>query len=67
YEACVEKVNEWVADLDLGQNAIQDGYHLDGGTIPTVVISINKDMPIDEEKVSRLNYILKDGFKKLMR
>jgi len=67
YEASVEGVNDWLKGVGLDEDVIQNGYHLDGGTNETVVLSISRIILIDEENVSRLNHILKEGFRKLMQ
>ena len=66
YEVSKEGVWDWLKELGLDERVIRKDYHLDGGRTETVVVSIDKDVSVDEENVSRLNYILKEGFRKII-
>jgi|GEM_PF-2906107 len=67
YEASEEGIWDWLRELGLNEQVIRKGFHLDGGKVDTVVISIDKDIPIDEENVNRLNHILREGFRKIIQ
>jgi hypothetical protein len=66
YEASKLGVLDWLKELGLNQNVIRKDYHLDGGKTETIVVSIDKSIIINEDNVNQLNYILREGFQKLM-
>ena len=68
YEATRDEVNEWLVSLGLEQSALSDNRHLDANKNEMVkLISIKTGTEITTEDVERLNLILKDGFRRLMR
>lgn len=67
YQASIEGVKDWLKGLGLEESVIQKGYHLDGGSIDTVVVSIDKAITIREENVSHLNHIIREGFRKIIQ
>jgi hypothetical protein len=66
YEVTKEVIQDWLKELGLDQDAIREDYHLDGGKTKTIVLSIDKDTSFEKEDVSRLNHILKEGFRKII-
>ncbi len=67
YALCKESIKDWLKELGLDESVIRNEYHLDGGSTDTVVVSIDKDIVVDEDSVNRLNYILKEGFRKVIQ
>jgi len=66
YEECKQEIHTWLKEIGLKEKAIKNDYHLDSTKKePAVVFSLDKDAQIDEDRVSRFNYILKDGFRRL--
>jgi len=51
--------------VGLAADSIGTDYHLDGTKkISAIIVSIDKNVKISEEDVDRLNYILREGFRK---
>jgi len=68
YEDCKQEIRAWLEEIGLDERAVRYDYHLDSTKKePAVVFSLNKDIQIDEEQVSRFNHILKDGFRRVPR
>lgn len=66
YEDCKQEIHAWLEEIGLDEGAVRNDCHLDSTKKePAVVLSLNKDVQIDEEQVSRFNHILKDGFRRL--
>ena len=66
YEDCEQEIHAWLEELGLGENAVRNDYHIDSTKKdPAVVLSLRKDIHIDEEQVNHLNQILKEGFRRL--
>lgn len=68
YEASRDEVHEWLVSLGLEESALSDSRHLDANKNEVVkLVSIKTGTEVTTEDVERLNLILKDSFRRLMR
>jgi len=66
YEDCEQEIHAWLKEIGLEESAVRNDYHLDSvKKEPAVVLSLGKDVHVDEEQVNHLNQILKEGFRRL--
>ena len=66
YEDCKHGIRAWLEEMGLDDSAVRNDYHIASTkNEPAVVLSLRKDIQIDEEQVNRLNHILKEGFRRL--
>ena len=68
YKDCKKEIHAWLEELGLGESVVRDDYHIDFTKKDSaVVLSLSKDIHIDEEQVNHFNQILKEGFRRLSR
>lgn len=68
YEECKEEIHAWLKGVGSDESAIRKDYHLDSAKKePAVVLSLGKDIHVDEEQVNHMNQILKEGFRKVIQ
>ncbi len=66
YEASKESIHDWLKEIGLGKKALRFDYHLDSGKNESMmVVSIGKNVHIDEDNIERFNHILKEGFRNI--
>lgn len=68
YEASRDKMHEWLVTLGLDESALSDSRHLDANKNEVMkLVSIKAGTEVTTEDVERLNLILRDSFRRLMR
>lgn len=68
YDKVSGNLLDWLEKLGLSKHAISEGKHIDGKkNVPTVVVSINRNVRLSDEHVSDFNAIMRSGFDKIMK
>lgn len=66
YEDCKQEITAWMDEIGLEDGAVRNDYHLDSAKKePTIVLSLNKNISVDDEQINHFNQILKEGFRGL--